>query len=64
MKELRWLREEPKSHVFFSFFLFFVSVFIYLFQVLCIINKWEQRPHGARAKAKKKTLHHFLSTPA
>jgi len=24
MKELRWLREEPKSHVFFVFFSFFI----------------------------------------
>jgi len=32
MKELRWLREEPKSHAFFFIFLFF---FI-LFHVLCI----------------------------
>jgi len=29
MKELRWLREEPKSHAFFLFLLF-------LYQVLCI----------------------------
>jgi len=46
MKELRWLREEPKSSV--LLFLFF------LFHVLCIINYWEQRPRGALAMAKKK----------
>jgi len=46
MKKLRWLREEPKSYVFFYF--------TFVIQVLCIINYWEQRPRGALAMAKKK----------
>jgi len=56
MKELRWLREEPKSHAFFLF----IYLFIYLFyHMLCIINYGEQRRRGALAMAKKKLHPHF-----
>jgi len=54
MKELRWLREEPKTHAYFlSFFLFF--------DIICfvLINYWEQRLCAALAMVKKK--HHPLS---
>jgi len=56
MQELRWLREEPKSSIF--FFIFFS---LFFFQVLCIINYWEQRLRAAVAMVKKKPRPH-LST--
>ena len=52
MKELRWLREEPKSHVFFFFFFFFFVMCFVLFNyrvprlraALAIVKK-EPQPH-------------------
>jgi len=48
----------PKSPAFFLHFL------IFFYQVLFIINYWEQRPCGALAMAKKKPHPQFLSTSA
>jgi len=56
MKELRWLREEPKSHAFFLYLFF-----IFYFMCFVLINYWEQRLRAALAMVKKKP-HPHLST--
>ena len=47
MRELRWLREEPKSQAFFFFFFFYIMCFV-------LFNYWEQRLCAALAMVKKK----------
>jgi len=61
MKELRWLREEPKSNRF-CFFSFFFSFWFYI-MCFVLINYWEQRLRGALAMVKKNRHPLLLSTP-
>ena len=49
MKELRWLREEPKSHAFFYFYFYF-----FYFMCFVLINYGEQRLRAALVMLKKK----------
>jgi len=44
MKELRWLREEPKSQVFFLFFflLFFYFYFYFYFYHAFIVSRYKK----------------------
>jgi len=59
MKELIWLREEPKSRPCFSFFSFFL-----FYHVLCVNQLLEQRLRAALAMVKKEPHPQFFSNPA
>jgi len=66
MKELRWLREEPKSH--FLFFLFFLSFFYHSFIVFrykklrAALAMEKTKPINQNKQQKKPTLSSSAAT--
>jgi len=71
MKELRWLREEPNSHMlfFFHFFFFFMCFVLFVILVqrlraaLAMVKKNLREHTGAREKAINPSLSGLRPTP-